>query len=76
MNFICILKDCFLFRYKDGNDSIGEHRDDEKDLVADSPIASLSLGQKRDFVFKHAQVFSNNYVVRDEMFLFYQRCHF
>ena len=55
--------DYFLSRYKDGDDSIGEHRDDEKDLVADSPIASLSLGQKRDFVFKHAQVMRNNYIV-------------
>ncbi len=35
---------------------MGEHRDDEKDLVRDSPIASLSLGQHRDFVFKHAEV--------------------
>ena len=32
---------------------MGEHRDDEKDLVLKSPIASLSLGQHRDFVFKH-----------------------
>ena len=42
------------FRYKDGDDHMGEHRDDEKDMVAESPIASLSLGQSRDFVFKHA----------------------
>ncbi|CAI9741355.1 DNA oxidative demethylase ALKBH2-like [Octopus vulgaris] len=40
-------------RYKDGNDHMGEHRDDEKDLVRLSPIASLSLGQARDFVFRH-----------------------
>lgn len=40
-------------RYKDGGDHIGEHRDDEKDLVPQSPIASVSLGQDRDFVFKH-----------------------
>ncbi|XP_078596750.1 DNA oxidative demethylase ALKBH2-like [Branchiostoma floridae x Branchiostoma japonicum] len=40
-------------RYKDGNDHMGEHRDDEKDLVREAPIASLSLGQKRDFIFKH-----------------------
>ena len=33
---------------------MGEHRDDEKDLVAGYPIASLSLGQPRDFIFKHA----------------------
>ena len=46
---------CFnFFRYKDGEDYIGEHKDDEKDLVKTSPIASLSLGQTRDFVLKHA----------------------
>ena len=32
---------------------MGEHKDDEKDLDACSPIASLSLGQPRDFYFKH-----------------------
>ncbi|KAL4223357.1 Alpha-ketoglutarate-dependent dioxygenase alkB 2 [Mactra antiquata] len=41
-------------RYKDGKDHMGEHRDDEKDLVQGHPIASLSLGQPRDFIFKHA----------------------
>ena len=40
-------------RYKDGNDHMGEHRDDEEDLVLKSPIASVSFGQKRDFVFRH-----------------------
>lgn len=32
---------------------MGEHKDDEKDLCPQHPIASLSLGQPRDFVFKH-----------------------
>lgn len=40
-------------RYQDGRDHMGEHKDDEKDLVRKSPIASLSLGQARDFVFRH-----------------------
>lgn len=39
--------------YKDGHDHIGEHRDDENDLVPQASIASLSFGQERDFVFKH-----------------------
>ena len=39
--------------YKDGHDHIGEHRDDERDLVPGSPIACLSFGQERDFVLKH-----------------------
>ncbi|XP_068095557.1 DNA oxidative demethylase ALKBH2 [Hyperolius riggenbachi] len=40
-------------RYKDGNDHMGEHRDDEKELVPQSPIASVSFGACRDFVFRH-----------------------
>ena len=40
-------------RYKDGNDHIGEHKDDEYELVRRSPIASLSFGEARDFVFRH-----------------------
>jgi len=40
-------------RYNGGSDYMGEHKDDEKDLCQDYPIASLSLGQTRDFVFKH-----------------------
>ena len=42
-----------LSRYKDGNEYMGEHKDDEKDLDPHAPIASLSLGQARDFYFKH-----------------------
>lgn len=40
-------------RYGDGNDHMGEHRDDESDLIRGAPIASLTFGQARDFVFKH-----------------------
>ena len=40
-------------RYESGNDYMGEHQDNEKDLIKDMPIASLSLGQQRDFVFRH-----------------------
>ena len=39
---------------------MGEHRDDEKELVRTSPIASLSLGQQRDFIFKHCQARGKN----------------
>ena len=39
--------------YKDGLDHIGEHQDNERDLVISAPIASLSLGQVRDFVLRH-----------------------
>ncbi|NXM73627.1 ALKB2 demethylase, partial [Serilophus lunatus] len=40
-------------RYKDGLDHIGEHRDDEKELVPHSPIASVSFGACRDFILRH-----------------------
>ena len=40
-------------RYKDGSDKMGEHKDDEAELDPLVPIASLSLGQERDFVLKH-----------------------
>ncbi|KAG8455708.1 hypothetical protein GDO86_001773 [Hymenochirus boettgeri] len=40
-------------RYKDGNDHIGEHRDDERELVPHSAIASVSFGACRDFLFRH-----------------------
>lgn len=32
---------------------MGEHRDDEKELDQKTPIASVSLGQHRDFIFRH-----------------------
>ncbi|XP_058014879.1 DNA oxidative demethylase ALKBH2 [Ahaetulla prasina] len=40
-------------RYKDGRDHMGEHRDDERELVPRSPIASVSFGACRDFIFRH-----------------------
>ncbi|KAL6465791.1 hypothetical protein MHYP_G00259240 [Metynnis hypsauchen] len=40
-------------RYKDGHDHIGEHRDDERELDPTCPIASVSLGAVRDFIFRH-----------------------
>jgi alkylated DNA repair dioxygenase AlkB len=46
-------------RYKDGADKMGDHKDDEKELSRDVPIASLSLGAERDFVLKHSDRRSN-----------------
>jgi len=40
-------------RYKDGNDKMGDHKDDEKELDENIPIASLTFGAERDFIFKH-----------------------
>lgn len=39
--------------YRDNNDSMGFHSDDENELGPDPAIASLSLGDQRTFLFKH-----------------------
>ena len=39
--------------YRDGNDSMGLHADDEKELGINPVIASLSLGETREIYFKH-----------------------
>ncbi len=44
---------CLLNFYHDGEDGMGWHSDDEKELDARSPIASLSLGSTRKFAFRH-----------------------
>ncbi|TPX35130.1 hypothetical protein SmJEL517_g02416 [Synchytrium microbalum] len=38
--------------YRDGNDYMGYHSDDEKELGPNSIIASLSIGAERRFIFK------------------------
>ena len=44
---------CLLNLYHDGEESMGWHSDDEKEIVTDSSIASLSIGVARKFSFKH-----------------------
>jgi alkylated DNA repair dioxygenase AlkB len=39
--------------YRDGNDSMGWHSDDEKELGVQPTIASLSFGAERVFKFRH-----------------------
>jgi len=39
--------------YRDGSDGMGMHSDDERELGPRPGIASLSLGETRDFVLKH-----------------------
>ncbi|TRW49300.1 alpha-ketoglutarate-dependent dioxygenase AlkB [Aliidiomarina halalkaliphila] len=39
--------------YRDGMDSMGWHRDNEKELGARPVIASVSLGAERDFILRH-----------------------
>jgi alkylated DNA repair dioxygenase AlkB len=44
---------CLLNFYHDGDDGMGWHSDDEKELDTTAPIASLSLGARRKFAFRH-----------------------
>ncbi|AAZ17956.1 DNA-N1-methyladenine dioxygenase [Psychrobacter arcticus 273-4] len=44
---------CLLNYYPSGDDGMGYHDDDEKELGEQPVIASLSLGATRKFVFKH-----------------------
>jgi len=46
---------CLLNLYHDGNVGIGWHSDDEKSICKCTPIASLSFGADRRFMFKHKQ---------------------
>lgn len=41
--------------YRDHNDSMGMHSDDERELGPQPAIASLSLGENRNFVLRHRQ---------------------
>jgi alkylated DNA repair dioxygenase AlkB len=48
-----VFNSCLLNRYPSGAEGMGWHSDDEKSLVRDACIASVSLGAARKFVFKH-----------------------
>lgn len=43
---------CLVNRYRDGRDSMGFHADDEPELIANAPVAIVSLGQARPFVMR------------------------
>ncbi|MCT0198261.1 alpha-ketoglutarate-dependent dioxygenase AlkB [Synechococcus sp. CS-1325] len=45
----CPFNSLLLNRYRNGNDRLGWHADDEPELDPDRPIASLSLGASRSF---------------------------
>lgn len=47
--------------YNDGNDKMGWHSDDEKELGINPTIASLSIGETRRFDLKHKQNKDLNY---------------
>tara|TARA_Y100000748_G_scaffold103710_1_gene86528 strand:- start:792 stop:1415 length:624 start_codon:yes stop_codon:yes gene_type:complete len=44
---------CLLNFYHDGDDGMGWHSDNEKELEKNGVIASVSLGAERKFSFKH-----------------------
>ncbi|MEP2775286.1 MAG: alpha-ketoglutarate-dependent dioxygenase AlkB [Luteolibacter sp.] len=44
---------CLLNLYHGGDEGMGWHSDDEKEIVEGSSIASLSFGAERKFSFKH-----------------------
>ncbi len=44
---------CLLNLYHDGDEGMGWHSDDEKSLVRDGAIASVSFGAERKFRLKH-----------------------
>ncbi|NQV11317.1 MAG: alpha-ketoglutarate-dependent dioxygenase AlkB [Cyanobacteria bacterium] len=48
----CAFNSVLLNLYRDGNDRMGWHADDEAELDPSAPIASLSLGATRSFRFK------------------------
>jgi alkylated DNA repair dioxygenase AlkB len=49
--------------YRHGQDSMGWHSDDEKELAKDGVIASLSLGETRRFIFRR----KDNHQVKVEL---------
>ncbi|MGJ8724882.1 MAG: alpha-ketoglutarate-dependent dioxygenase AlkB family protein [Roseibacillus sp.] len=46
---------CLLNLYADGDQGMGWHSDDEKELNPDANIASVSFGAERRFDFRHKQ---------------------
>jgi len=46
---------CLCNLYHNGEETMGWHSDDEKDLKKHGAIASLSFGAERKFAFKHKQ---------------------
>ena len=49
----CHFNGCLINLYRNGNDRMGWHSDNEKELNPSKLIASLSLGSSRDFYFKN-----------------------
>lgn len=50
-----VFNSCLLNLYHNGNEGMGWHQDNEKELGKNPVIASLSLGVARKFSFKHIE---------------------
>jgi alkylated DNA repair dioxygenase AlkB len=51
----CQFNTALLNLYRDGKDYMGWHRDNEKDLGKDPPVASVSFGERRKFQLRSYQ---------------------
>ncbi len=62
--------------YKDGNDYIGWHQDNEKDLGSNPIIASISLGTERKFLIRHSQTKQiKEFILSDgDLFIMFDDC--
>jgi alkylated DNA repair dioxygenase AlkB len=52
----CRFNSVLLNYYRDGQDSMGFHSDDEKELGRNPAIASVSFGAPRTFILKHKRL--------------------
>lgn len=48
----CTFNGCLLNFYRNGEDAMGWHADDEREIDKTAPIASLSIGAGRDFLMR------------------------
>ncbi len=58
-----VFNSCLLNLYHNGNEGMGWHQDNEKELGKNPAIASLSLGATRKFSFKHIESKQNVAVI-------------
>lgn len=49
----CRFNSCLLNLYHNGTEAMNWHSDNEKEILENSPIASISFGAERKFGFKH-----------------------
>lgn len=59
----CSYNACLLNLYHDGNEGMGWHCDDEKGIIPNSSIASLSFGAERKFTLKHKSTKETNSII-------------